>query len=84
LPVIAKQGEFSVCVEDKAGARVRKDYTLVGNAVRPAGVTPCEARAEADVVAEDKPLVLHTPVPAQKAGYVDRMRAAWKKLLGRK
>ena len=84
LPVIAKPGEFSVCVEDKAGARVRKEYTLIGNAVRPAGVRPCEARAEADVLAEDKPLVLHAPVAAQKPGYADRLRAAWKKLFSRK
>ncbi len=84
LPVIAKQGEFSVCVEDKSGARVRKDYTLIGNAVRPAGVRPCEARAEADVLAEDKPLVLHAPVAAQKPGYADRLRAAWRKLFSRK
>ena len=79
LPVIAKQGEFSVCVEDKAGARVRKDYTLIGNAVRPAGVRPCEARAEADIVAEDKPIALHAPVATQKISYVDRLRATWKK-----
>jgi Bacterial SH3 domain len=84
LPVIAKQGEFSVCVEDKAGVRVRKDYTLIGNAVRPAGVRPCEARAEADVVAEDKPLVLHAPIPAQKISYADRLRATWKKWFSRK
>lgn len=84
LPVIAKPGEFSVCVEDKSGARVRKAYTLVGNAVRPAGVSPCEARAEADVAAEDKPLVLHAPVAVQKTGYVDRVRAAWKKFFSRK
>jgi hypothetical protein len=84
LPVIAKQGEFSVCVEDKTGARVRKDYTLIGNAVRPAGVHPCEARAEADVVAEDKPIALHAPAAAQKISYVDRLRATWKKWFSRK
>ena len=85
LPVIAKQGAFSVCVEDKSGARVRKDYTLTGNTVRPAGVRPCETRAGDDaVVAEDKPLALHAPIAARKAGYADRLRAAWKKLFSKK
>jgi hypothetical protein len=85
LPVIAKQGEFSVCVEDKTGARVRKAYTLIGNSVRPAGVRPCEVRAEADLApVEDKPLVLHAPVAAQKTSYVDQVRAKLKKWFARK
>lgn len=85
LPVIAKQGEFSVCVEDKAGARVRKDYTLIGNSVRPAGVRPCEVRGEADLApVEDKPIALHAPVVAQKTGYLDQFRARLKKWFGRK
>jgi SH3-like domain-containing protein len=84
LPVIAKQGEFSVCVEDKSGARVRRDYTLIGNTVRPAGVRPCEARAEAGTVVEDKPLFLHAPAETKRTGYVDRLRAAWNKRFGKK
>jgi hypothetical protein len=84
LPVIAKQGEFSVCVEDKAGARVRKQYTLIGNSVRPAGVRPCEVRAEADIApVEDKPIVLHAPVAVKKKGYVEQLRAKVKKWFGK-
>ena len=76
LPVIAKPGEFSVCVEDKTGARVRKLYTLVGNSVRPAGVRPCEVMAEADITpVENKPIELHAPVPAAGKGIVARVRA---------
>ena len=72
LPVIAKTGEFSVCVEDKAGARVRKLYHLEGNRVRPAGMTPCEVRAETDLpAAENKPLQLHAPVEEKKSWAAD-------------
>jgi hypothetical protein len=79
LPVIAKEGGFSVCVEDKTGARVRKAYALVGNTVRPAGVRPCEVRAETDIApVEDKPIVLQTPVAA-KRNYVEELRAKVKK-----
>ena len=85
LPVIAKEGEFSVCVEDKTGARVRKSYTLVGNTVRPAGVKPCEVRGEGDVApVEDKPIQLHAPAADTKMGYVDRLRAKWKNWFGKK
>lgn len=84
LPVIAKQGEFSVCVEDKTGARVRKDYTLIGNSVRPAGVRPCEARAEADLAPEDQPIALHAPVAPQKMSYLDQLRAKLKNWFGKK
>ena len=79
LPVIAKEGEFSVCVEDKTGARVRKLYTLVGNSVRPAGVRPCEVRAENDVApVEDKPIELHAPAAVKKS-YVQELKAKVKK-----
>jgi uncharacterized protein YgiM (DUF1202 family) len=42
FPVIAKPGEFSVCLEKKDGSRVRKRYTLLNNSVRPAGDSPCD------------------------------------------
>jgi hypothetical protein len=83
LPVIAKEGEFSVCVEDKTGARVRKLYTLMGNSVRPAGVRPCEVRAETDIAPlEDKPIELHAPVVVKK-GFVDNVRARLNKWFGK-
>ncbi len=84
LPVIAKEGEFSVCVEDKTGARVRKQYTLTGNTVRPAGVKPCEVLAEADLGgAVDKPIELHAPVAAKRTSYIDAARARLKKWFGK-
>jgi hypothetical protein len=83
LPVLAKTGEFSVCVEDKTGARVRKQYTLVGNSVRPAGVQPCDMKAEADIVAipENKPIELRAPAPVKKS-FVEEWRAKLKKWFG--
>jgi hypothetical protein len=84
LPVIAKQGEFSVCVEDKEGARVRKQYTLTGNTVRPAGVKPCEVRAETETEpVVEKPIELHAPVAAKKTSYVEAFRAKVKKWFGK-
>jgi hypothetical protein len=64
LPVLAKQGEFSVCVEDKTGAHVRRDYTMMGNSVRPAGTRPCEVKP----VSESNDLdALPVTAPAPKA-----------------
>ena len=42
FPVLAKGGEFSVCLEKVDGSRVRKKYVMVGNAVRPSGDEPCQ------------------------------------------
>jgi hypothetical protein len=42
FPVLAKTGEFSVCLERDDGSRVRKQYVMIGNAVRPAGDRPCD------------------------------------------
>ena len=47
FPVMAKAGEFSVCLEKPDGSRTRKRYILLGTSVRPAGDTPCEAKSGA-------------------------------------
>ena len=39
----AKYGGFSVCTEKKDGQRYRREYALLGNIVRLAGESPCEA-----------------------------------------
>jgi hypothetical protein len=84
MPVIATQGAFSVCVEDKEGARVRREYTLTGTTVRPAAVRPCEVRAEADLApVEKKPIILHAPVAAPKKGYGEGLMARVKKWFGK-
>ncbi len=45
FPVIAKAGEFSLCLEKPAGL-VRKQFVLTGNSVRPAGEKPCQKTAD--------------------------------------
>ncbi len=52
FPVLAKIGEFSVCLEDASGHRVRKQYVMQGNLVRPAGEKPCESGAEGEASPE--------------------------------
>ena len=84
LPVIAREGEFSVCVEDKDGARVRRSYSLIGNTVKPTGVRPCEVRAEAGLgPAVDQPIQVHEATPS-KQGYVARLKAKWNQWFGKK
>jgi len=48
FPVLAKTGEFSVCLQDDSGHRVRKQYVMEGNLVRPAGSKPCESGADGE------------------------------------
>lgn len=80
-PVLAKPGEFSVCVENKAGERVRKHYTLTGVSVRPAGEQPCEAMPEAEATPVDQPIELHAP-PAAKKSILGTVRAKFKAWFG--
>jgi hypothetical protein len=46
FPVLAKSGSFSVCLERDDGSRVRKQYFMMGNAVRSAGDRPCDKTSE--------------------------------------
>jgi hypothetical protein len=48
FPVLAKTGEFSVCLARDDGSRVRVKYTMLGNAVRKAGEEPCAPPGLAD------------------------------------
>ena len=83
FPVIAKTGEFSVCLERDDGSRVRKQYVMMGNAVRGAGDKPCEKSAEQAV----EPQALVTAEAARtagaKKGLADRVTDKVKSLFGR-
>jgi hypothetical protein len=72
FPVLAKTGEFSVCLQRDDGTRVRKMYTLISNAVRPAGDKPCEKTSEQEVAPQqldaDTP-----PASAAKKGVVQQI-----------
>jgi SH3-like domain-containing protein len=43
FPVLTQPAGFSVCVENRAGARVRRTYSFIATTVRLAGEQPCEA-----------------------------------------
>jgi hypothetical protein len=73
FPVIAKTGEFSVCLENDDGSRVRKQYIMMGNAVRGAGDKPCEKTAEQAV--EPQMLVnAEAAHAAAKRSFPDRIK----------
>jgi hypothetical protein len=83
FPVIAKAGEFSVCLEKPGDVRLRRKFTLVGNAVRPAGDSPCDKAADVDTPAQNL-AVANAPGPVDRAGFVDRVKARVNALFGRK
>jgi hypothetical protein len=43
FPVLVRPGGFSVCVVDKSGARMRRNYSFIVTTVRFIGEQPCEA-----------------------------------------
>jgi hypothetical protein len=77
FPVLAKTGEFSVCLEREDGVRVRKQFTLIGNAVRLAGEKLCENQSGDDDADTDLGDAGHIPVhtPAAKPGFVEGWKA---------
>jgi SH3-like domain-containing protein len=82
FPVLAKAGEFSVCLERDDGTRVRKMYTLLGNAVRAAGDKPCEKTSEQEVAPEG--LSANAPAaPLIKRSVFQRLRDKAKGLFGK-
>jgi hypothetical protein len=83
FPVIAKPGEFSVCLEKKDGTRARKLYTLNGNSVRPAGEAPCVAAPKVDAgqIAQNLP---DAPEQPASPGFMDRFRTMLNRWRGKK
>ncbi len=81
FPVAAKEGEFSVCLEKPDGLRIRKSYTLAGNAVRSAGEARCESQKSEDEGSElPQSLVVPTNKPATaKEGFVEGI---WNRIRG--
>ncbi len=81
FPVLAKRGEFSVCLEQDDGSRVRKQFTMTGNAVHLAGVQPCEKTAAQEVSPEEL-LKADAKDQAAKKSLVDRVKDKAKGILG--
>jgi len=80
FPVMAKEGEFSVCLERDDGSRVRKRFVMMGNAVRAAGEKPCEKAAEPEAPADAE--TVKEP-PEQPKGLVDRVKKKAEGLFGK-
>ncbi len=84
FPVLAKAGEFSVCLEDDAGTRTRKQFTMTGNAIHLTGQKPCERsfeegdQTEAETMAH---IELHDA--AAKQGFFESLKRKWKSLVGK-
>jgi hypothetical protein len=83
FPVIAKMGEFSVCLEADDGSRVRKHYVLKDTSVRPAGVTPCEKTAEQEVAPQELVSGAAVPDQAPAKSFIGRIKDRAKRLFGK-
>jgi len=69
---------FSVCVENKSGQRVRREYVLMTNLVRFASEQPCEAPAPLPDAKPPAalPVASATPPPA-KPGLLESLKQRW-------
>jgi hypothetical protein len=82
FPVIAKTGQFSLCLEKPTGL-VRKQFVLTGNAVRSSGDAPCQKTADMESAPQSLPAV-ETPAPSDPKGLLDRAKARVTALFKRK
>jgi hypothetical protein len=74
----SKYPGFSICMERKDGPRVRREYALLGVAIRLAGERPCEAPLQAPTVQNPTPLpVSQAPPPQPKASLAERLKKQW-------
>jgi hypothetical protein len=80
FPVLAKAGEFSVCLARDDGSRVEKHYVMMGNSVRPTGVSPCGKTFGPETAQQQ--LVTAQEQPAKKS-FTDRIKAKTKGMFGK-
>ena len=84
FPVLAKQANFSVCLEGDDGSRIRKQFTMLGNAVRLSGTRPCEKSFEegdqTDTLGAQNIEIHEAPA---KVGIYERMKRKVKGLFGK-
>ena len=80
----SKYPGFSICMERNDGPRVRREYAMLGVAVRFAGEQPCEAPLQAPTVQNPSPLpVSESPAAQPKASLVERLKKQWHTLIGK-
>jgi hypothetical protein len=69
---------FSICIEKKDGQRVRREYALLGVAIRFAGDHPCEASPPPPTLQDPSPLpVLDGTPPQSKPSLAERIKKRW-------
>jgi hypothetical protein len=69
---------FSLCTEKKDGQRVRREYALMGVAIRFAGEQPCEAPPSPPTVQNPSRLpALDEPPPQPRPGVAERLKKLW-------
>ena len=76
---------FSVCYENKAGARVRREFALIGVNIRAAGERPCEPPITLDSLSQHPPATAK-PVaskPAEKETLRQKIARRWRGLFGK-
>jgi hypothetical protein len=83
FPVMAKQGEFSVCLEQPDGARVRKQYRLLDTSVRPAGAASCKTTSEQEVAPQDLIDAASPPPATPQKSLIARLKAKVRSLFAK-
>jgi SH3-like domain-containing protein len=83
FPVLAKAGEFSVCLENDDGSRVRKHYVMKDTSVRPVGVSPCEKPEKQTAATQSLVKGNAAAEPAPKKSFTDRFKDKTKGLFGK-
>ena len=81
---VSRYPGFSVCMEKKDGQRVRREYALLGVAIRFAGDHPCEAALPPPTLQNPTPLPVSEAAPSQpKPGLVERLKQRWHAFTGK-
>ncbi len=83
FPVLAKTGEFSVCLEQDDGTRIRKQYVMMENLVRAAGDQPCNKTAEQEVESTGTAMADAAKMPGAKQGLLARLKRRAKAFLAK-
>ncbi len=84
FPVLAKQGEFSVCLLANDGtSRVRKEFAMNGNAVKLVGSKPCEKASEEGGSANADTMAHIEIHEAAKQGWFETLKAKVKGVFGK-
>ncbi len=85
FPVIAKAGEFSVCLEaDDGTSRVRKQFRMDGNAIRLTSVKPCmKSFEDGDLTPTGEVAQIELHEAPVKTGIFENLKNKIKGLLGK-